>query len=73
MFYIKITLTKDSLSIENDGISLTQEVKATMFKAYEKGTDGGFGMGLSIVYRVTEAYGYEVYAENEKYAGCSGS
>ena len=64
--YIKITLTKDSLSIENDGIPLTQEVKATMFKAYEKGTDGGFGMGLSIVHRVIEAYGYEVYAENSE-------
>ncbi|NLC55086.1 MAG: HAMP domain-containing histidine kinase [Erysipelothrix sp.] len=62
--YIKITLTQDYLSFENDGIPLTSEVIETMFKAYEKGSDGGFGMGLSIVHRVVEAYGYDVYAEN---------
>lgn len=64
--YIKITLTKDYLSFENDGIALTPKVKQTMFKAYEKGSDGGFGMGLSIVNRVVLAYGYDVYAENTK-------
>lgn len=64
--YIKVTLTEDSLSFENDGESLTSDVKNTMFKAYEKGTDGGFGMGLSIVHRVVTAYGYTVYAENTK-------
>ena len=62
--YIKITLDKDSLSFENDGRHLTEDVKKTMFKAYEKGSDGGFGMGLSIVHRVVLAYGYSVYAEN---------
>ena len=35
-----------------------------MFKAYEKGSDGGFGMGLSIVHRVVTAYDATVYAEN---------
>ena len=64
--YIKITLTKDYLSFENDGIPLSEKVKATMFKAYEKGSDGGFGMGLSIVNRVVLAYGYQVYAENSE-------
>ena len=64
--YIKIVLTEDSLSFQNDGEHLTSEVKSTMFKAYEKGTDGGFGMGLSIVQRVVSAYGYTVYAENTK-------
>lgn len=64
--YIKITLTKEYLSFENDGISLSEKVKSTMFKAYEKGSDGGFGMGLSIVNRVVLAYGYVVYAENSE-------
>lgn len=64
--YIKITLKENSLTFENDGQPLTSEVRSTMFKAYEKGTDGGFGMGLSIVNRVVTAYGYEVYAENTK-------
>lgn len=64
--YIKITLKEDYISFENDGESLTEEVISTMFKPYEKGTDGGFGMGLSIVFRVVSAYGYNVYAENTK-------
>lgn len=62
--YIKITLADNYLSIANDGIPLSEKVKETMFTAYERGSDGGFGMGLSIVKRVTQAYGYEVYAEN---------
>ena len=62
--YIKITLDKDHLAFENDGEHLSEEVKATMFKAYEKGSDGGFGMGLSIVHRVVTAYDAIVYAEN---------
>ncbi len=64
--YIKITLTDTYLSIENDGKFLSEEVMRTMFKPYEKGTDGGFGMGLSIVHRVVDAYGYRVYAYNTK-------
>ncbi|NLY62641.1 MAG: HAMP domain-containing histidine kinase [Erysipelothrix sp.] len=62
--YIKIELSENKLTISNDGIHLTDAVKQTMFKPYEKGTDGGFGMGLSIVLRVVGAYGYVVDAEN---------
>ena len=35
-----------------------------LFRPYEKGTDGQFGLGLSIVYRVCMTYGYHVEADN---------
>ncbi len=64
--YIKVTLDENSLSFENDGEHLSSDVIKTMFKPYEKGSDGGFGMGLSIVNRVVSAYGYDVYAQNSE-------
>lgn len=64
--YIKIILDDNSLSFENDGEQLSSSEIKTMFKPYEKGSDGGFGMGLSIVNRVVSAYGYQVYAQNTK-------
>ena len=42
----------------------------TLFHPYEKGTDGQFGLGLSIVYRVCTTYGYRVQAENLKDGVC---
>ena len=35
-----------------------------MFKPFEKGQDGQFGIGLSIVSKVTHANGYMVTGEN---------
>ena len=35
-----------------------------LFKPYEMGNKGKFGLGLSIVKRVTETYGYKAVGEN---------
>lgn len=61
---IVITLNEDELEISNDGPLLSKERQEKLFKPYEKGTDGKFGLGLSIVYRVVTTYGYRVSAEN---------
>ena len=61
---ITITLSEDQISIENDGPQISKERVEKLFKPYEKGSDGQFGLGLSIVHRVVTAYGCEVYAEN---------
>ncbi|NLC34360.1 MAG: HAMP domain-containing histidine kinase [Erysipelothrix sp.] len=62
--YIKVELSEDHLRISNDGTHLSEKVRDTMFKPYEKGTDGGYGMGLSIVLKVVSAYGYTIDAVN---------
>ncbi len=61
---IVITLNDNELEVSNDGPPLSKDRKEKLFKPYEKGTDGKFGLGLSIVYRVCTTYGYRVSAEN---------
>lgn len=62
--YIQIDLKPGELSITNDGPNISEEVMDKLFKPYEKGTDGRFGLGLSIVQRVCSTYGYQVSVEN---------
>lgn len=61
---IKITLNNDGLEVFNDGESIEQDRLDKLFKPYEKGTNGKFGLGLSIVKKVCDTYGYNVTGEN---------
>ncbi|MBR2595547.1 MAG: HAMP domain-containing histidine kinase [Solobacterium sp.] len=61
---ICIQLHDAELIIFNDGKPIDQATLNKMFQPYEKGTDGQFGLGLSIVYRVVTTYGYRVEAAN---------
>ena len=57
---------RDGLSIENDGEKIEEDRIATLFKPYEKGAGGKFGLGLSIVSKVVHAYGYHICGENSQ-------
>ncbi len=61
---ITIYLDQEEFSIENDGPKMTQDRIDKLFKPFEKGTDGQFGLGLSIVYRIITAYECEICAYN---------
>lgn len=61
---VKISLEDDLLEIYNDGELMSKERIEKLFKPYEKGTQGKFGLGLSIVKKVVETYGYHVTGEN---------
>lgn len=62
---IDIQLHPDTgLTIENDGPSLDENRMKTLFKPYEMGQGGRFGLGLSIVSKVVSANGYTVAGEN---------
>ena len=61
---IVITLNEKELTVANDGPLMSEERLSKLFKPYEKGTDGKFGLGLSIIYRVCTTYGYRAEAEN---------
>jgi len=63
---ITIVLFPDSLTISNDGKKIGENVFPNLFEAYEKGTDGNFGIGLSIVKRTVELFGYKIEAENQE-------
>lgn len=59
-----VELKQNELRVIDDGKQIEEDRLPTLFHPYEKGTDGQFGLGLSIVYRVCTTYGYRVQAEN---------
>ena len=61
---ISINLKDNLLEIFNDGEAIEKDRLDKLFKNYEKGNKGKFGLGLSIVKKVTETYGYTVTGEN---------
>lgn len=62
--HITVILKENELCVINDGNPIKEEDLERIFHPYEKGTDGRFGLGLSIVYKVCTTYGYQVDAEN---------
>ncbi len=61
---IIIVLNENELSVYNDGPPMSDERISKLFKAYEKGDDGQFGLGLAIVHKVVTAYGFIPSAYN---------
>ena len=59
-----IEIDDDYLSVYNDGSSIDVDHMEQLFKAYEVGEEGQFGLGLAIVNRVMNNYSYEIEAEN---------
>ena len=43
-------MTEDDLKISNDGPKMPEDRIESLFRPYEKGEGGRFGLGLSIVY-----------------------
>lgn len=66
---IVITLDEKQLCIYNDGPSISESKLDTLFKPYEKGQGGQFGLGLSIVSKVVNFNKYRVVAENVETGG----
>lgn len=62
---IEIKLKGKSLSIYNDGNNIQDDVLENIFNAYAKGRDGKSGIGLSIVKRTVDIFGYNIKAEND--------
>ena len=61
---IIITVKDDYCSVYNDGSHIDESKASALFKAYEMGEGGQFGLGLAIVNRVTSNYGYSVSVHN---------
>lgn len=62
--YIQITVREDDLRICNDGPKMPEDRIASLFRPYEKGEGGRFGLGLSIVSKVCRANRYRVQGYN---------
>lgn len=62
--YIKIQVRENDLQISNDGPKMPEDRIEALFRPYEKGEGGRFGLGLSIVSRVVKANKYHVKGYN---------
>lgn len=61
---ISISLKNGILKIYNDGKPIDDIFIKEGFKAYEKGSDGQFGLGMSIVKKTLDFFDYEVLVQN---------
>lgn len=61
---IKIILKDNYLEVFNDGKKIDDNLINSIFDPYVKGIDGNFGVGLSIVKRTMDVFGYDVMAKN---------
>ncbi|MGB7594177.1 MAG: HAMP domain-containing sensor histidine kinase [Erysipelotrichaceae bacterium] len=59
-----LQVSPSECSVYNDGPLIDDDRMSKLFKPYEKGTDGQFGLGLAIVQRVVTAYGFTIQAMN---------
>src|SRR5690554_4605817 len=64
---IVIKLEDKKLTIFNDGEPIEEEVLPKIFRAYEKGTKGEFGLGLAIAKETLLKYKLELTVDNHKY------
>ncbi len=61
---IAVTIKKDRLEFYNDGEPISDDIIDKVFSPYTKGKKGQTGLGLSIVKRITEVFGYGVNVAN---------
>ncbi|MBN2878647.1 MAG: HAMP domain-containing histidine kinase [Clostridia bacterium] len=61
---IILSLDEKEFSVYNDGSKIPEDRIESIFNAYEKGSDGNYGLGLSIVKRTLNLFGYSIKAEN---------
>lgn len=62
---IVIKVEDHHVSVYNDGSSIDTNRVEQLFRAYEKGDGGQFGLGLSIVNKALTEFGYNINARNE--------
>jgi len=63
---IKITIKNKKIILYNDGEHFEKDILNNMFTQYEKGLNGMFGLGLSIVKKSVQLLKYDITANNVK-------
>ena len=63
---IKVITNDNYIEIYNDGLNIPTELLNQLFKPYQKGLNGQFGLGLSIVSKTVELYQYQIKVVNHE-------
>lgn len=61
---VKIKVKENTITLENDGEKLAENMLDKIFLPYVKGKGGQSGLGLSIVKKTVNIFGYDVKAKN---------
>ncbi len=61
---IRITVDNGTIVFQNDGEKIKEEMLDRIFLPYVKGNKGQTGLGLSIVKKTVNVFGYDITAEN---------
>ena len=63
---IKITIKNKKITLFNDGDKKDEHILSSIFTPYEKGLNGMFGLGLSIVKKSLQLLDYDITVSNLK-------
>ncbi len=63
---IKIVLKENRLRIYNDGEHIDKDFIESIFKPYEKGSKGQFGLGMSIAKKIVNFFDYNLTIVNDE-------
>lgn len=63
---ISITLKNNKIIFYNDGPNIDNNILNNIFTPYEKGINGIFGLGLSIIKKTLQLLNYDIFVKNEK-------
>ena len=63
---VKITVKNNKIILYNDGENIDEKLLNNIFTPYEKGVNGVFGLGLSIVKKTLHFLNYDISIENVK-------
>ena len=63
---IKIVVKNNKIILYNDGENIDENILNNIFTPYEKGVNGVFGLGLSIVKKTLRLLNYDINIENVK-------
>ena len=63
---ITITVKNNEITLTNDGEKLNDDMKEKIFLPYVKGKGGQSGLGLSIVKKTVNLFGYDIKADNTR-------
>ncbi len=67
---IKITLASDGVTIEDTGVGMSKSELGRVFERHYRATDkGGAGIGLSLVKRICQRYGWHINIMSEEGIG----
>ena len=63
---IKITIKNHKITLYNDGENIDESIINNIFTPYEKGLNGMFGLGLSIIKKTLALLNYDITVSNVK-------